>query len=922
MPDTVRPTLFGQVRPNPMIASNARTASVVAQSLKQLAVMACLAVSLTVSAAEKAKSVPAPAKPAPKPPLELAVGTNNTLVIPRSALGKEHLMSVSRIPQALAATSTGLSGKIVKFEFFNDGVDLYESTDGLVVTKDLPARRLLTTFPIVEQDATKVVIDFNRGMRRLYTEIWYGSRRGFDSVSRDETLEIPQSRVFQAAKNDDQLVIRQSVQVRDRESLANVEQQFEVRYFFTTYSAGGYEGKEAPASDLRYSRFFETQARLEETTGRPSPKMARFDISKPVTFYYSANTPEAYVPAVKDAILYWNRAFGTNVIRAEKAPEGVTAPDPRYNIVQWVPWDNAGFAYADILIDPRTGQSQHGQAYMTSVFALSGKARARALLRSMRDIVAEKKGAVATQGGEAAKGFPWMTANGLCHISAVEFAQQYAQGLEDLLANDALTDAAALLASQDYVREVVAHEVGHVLGLRHNFAGSLAATMNRQELDDWFKSYIAGTNSMAPWTNRFASSSIMEYTVFKSAVQVGSYIRTHTNALPHDRAAIQWGYFGSGEPREKKLLFGSDELVGTYGDLQRFDEGVEPVIGAYAQIADSVRLLPNNLIESFIAAKAPRDPRDSTPIPEVVLSPSSSASQISAPFSSVLSWFRSGSRSVRVENQFEFIGELNQQDRAKAHWKELNSQIERLGGIDRALFSFLPLDLKLELKDAPKGAPVADKVNATNLLARLKKLLDAPAYTNFVGADEKRYTFTPAEKEVILKRGEKFFAEVEAELVKQVSQRLENAPRDLGFIANEALEDGDITAKLEQRIIDYAKMVVMAKDDTKRLKGKVDKSLVEVVDFKFDQETRLAAARTLNDRIGSYRGWAIDARTELNKQLKDDVEGQLNIPNFKEFKDSMLSRPLREWYLKQLDILQQLPPRPPGAPAPAPAPGR
>ena len=211
---------------------------------------------------------------AKKPALEIGVGTNNTLVLPRSVFGKEHLMSASRIPQALAATSTGLSGKIVKFELFHDGVDLYEATDGLVVTKDLPARRLLTTFPIVEQDAAKVVIDFNRGMRRLYTEIWYGSGRGFNAMSRDEALEIPQARVFQVERLDNQLAIRQSVQVRDREALANVEQRFEVRYFFTPYDAGGYKGKEAPASDLRYGRFFETQARLEETTGRPSPQMA------------------------------------------------------------------------------------------------------------------------------------------------------------------------------------------------------------------------------------------------------------------------------------------------------------------------------------------------------------------------------------------------------------------------------------------------------------------------------------------------------------------------------------------------------------------------------------------------------------------------------------------------------------------------
>lgn len=844
-----------------------------------------------------------------QPTMELTVGPNYTLVIPRSALGKDHLMSASRIPQALAATSTGLSGKIVKFELFHDGVDLYESTEGLLVTKDLPARRLLTTFPIVEQSDTRVVIDFNRGMRRLYTEIWYAGSRRFNAVTRDETLEIPQSRVFAAERQDDQLVIRQSVQVRDREFAANVEQQFEVRYFFTPYTPGKYVGKEAPATDLRYARYFETQAQLEDTTGRASPKMARFDLSKPVVFHYSANTPPAYVEAVKDGILYWNRAFGTNLVSAEKAPEGVTAPDPRYNIVQWVPWDNAGFAYADILIDPRNGESQHGQAYMTSVFALGGKARARALLRAMRELAAEKRDQLEPGATNETRGFPWMTSGGACQINTAEFALQYAHGLQELLASDELTDEAVLRASQDYVREVVAHEVGHVLGLRHNFAGSLQSVLNHKELDDWFKAYVTG-EGLDAFTNRYASSSIMEYTVFKAAVQVGWFIRTQPQPLPHDRATIQWGYFDSQEPREKKLLFGTDDQVFAYGDLQRFDFGTEPVVSAYAQLADELRLLPNNVIEEFIAAKAPRDPRDRVPLAEVNLFPRGQAQSAAARFAGMLAWFRSGTRSLRVENGFEFIGELNQDDRAKAHWKALNEQIERLGGVDRALFSFLPLELKLDLKETPKEVPVVEKISATNLLARLEKLLEAPAYTNFVGLDEKKYSFTPEEKKLIVQRAKKLFEEFETEVVKQVGLRLENAARDLGMTANESLEEGDITAKLEGRIIDLAKLILTAKDDTRRLKGKVDKSIVEVVDYKFDHETRIAAAKALNDKAGSFRGWAVDAKGDLNKQLKEDLDGALNIAHFKDFKDSMLSRTLREWYLKQQDILALLPAKP------------
>jgi hypothetical protein len=84
------------------------------------------------------------------PPLEVADGL--LLAIPKAGLGKDYQFTASIIPQELAATSTGLAGKIVRFELFPDGVDMYESTQGLVVTEDLPARRLLATFPIVRQD--------------------------------------------------------------------------------------------------------------------------------------------------------------------------------------------------------------------------------------------------------------------------------------------------------------------------------------------------------------------------------------------------------------------------------------------------------------------------------------------------------------------------------------------------------------------------------------------------------------------------------------------------------------------------------------------------------------------------------------------------------------------------------------------------
>ena len=848
------------------------------------------------------------------PALEVADGF--LVVIPKAGFGKDYLFTASLIPQAMAATSTGLAGKIVRFELFPDGVDMYESTRGLVVTEDLPTRRLLANFAIVRQDGDRVVIDFNKGMRRVFTEAWTASG-GLDLVGRDTVLDVPESRVFDARQEGSRLVIRQSVQARNRQSNQNLEARYEVRYFLSPYRPGAFEGKELEAPDARYLRYFETEGQIEPVTGRVSGRIARFDIHNPVVFYYSANTPSNYVGAVREGILYWNRAFGKEVLRVEKAPEGVTAPDAKHNVIQWVPWDNAGFAYADVLLDPLSGESEHGQAYITTVFAFSGRARARSLLRAMEELAAPKKDDKKHE-GEARLGVPFLASAPGCQLDTQAFAQQMAHGLQDVLASDKLTDEAVLQASQDYVREVVAHEVGHVLGLRHNFAGSLAGTLTRTELNDWFRAYMTG-QPIDAYTNKLASNSMMEYTIFKGAVFTGWQMRTTKEPLPHDRAAIRWGYFDNAEARTNKMLFATDQDAGRYGDVRQFDYGPDPVVSAYAEMAEIVDLLPNNVIEAFIRARAPRNPHDRIPLEQVSLSFISYASQLAGQFADIISWFKADTRSLRVENQFDFIGDLNRQERLDAHWKRLNAEIEQLGGVDRAAFSIMPMDLKLDLKREPAGVPVAQRLSATNLTARLEKLLVSPNYTNFVGLDDQKYSFTKEERALILQRGRKCFEELEEELTRQICQHLENAPRTLGVEATKTVGDEDIVAKLEQRITELAKLVVMAKNDasdtneTRRVAGKLDKGFVEVVDFKYDLDTRLAAAKMLNEKTGSFKGWADDAKTDLNNQLKNDVEWAFNLGHFKDFKVALLSRPLREWYQRQQDILALLPllPNPP-----------
>jgi len=852
---------------------------------------------------------------------ELQVADQFLLAIPKSGFGRDYLFSASMIPQGQSPTSHGLAGKIVEFELFPDGVDMYESTKGLVVTEDLPARRLLASFPIVRQDADRVVIDFNKGMRQVFTQSWTDGG-ALDFSSHDNVLEVPDSRVFEMRQDAGQLVIRQSVQTRSREMDQDVEARFEARYFIAPYQPGTFEGKEPSVVDDRYERFFETAGQLELGTGRVSARIDRFDLQQPVVFYYSANTPPEYVAAVTDGILYWNLVFGKEIVQAKKAPAGVTAPDAKYNVVQWVPWDKAGFAYADVLADPLNGESQHGQVYMTSAFSFLGKARARALLRAMEEIAAPKKDD--KKGATAQLGVPFLDSADCCEMNPQEsrmFAQQMALGLQELLASDKLTDEAVLRTSQDYVREVVAHEVGHILGLRHNFAGSLAATLTGKELDDWFKAYLTG-QPLGAYTNKLASSSMMEYTVFKGSVFIGWQMRTRKQPLPHDRAAIRWGYYDSPEGRTNKMLFATDDDTQRYGDVRTFDYGPDPVVSAYSETAQIVDLLPNNVIETFIRARAPQNPHDRIPLEQVNLDYTATAAQIAAQFVNELIWFRAGTRSLHVENQFDFIGELNRKERQQAHWKYLNTQLDQLGGVDRAFFSDLPDDFKLDLKQEPTNVPVVQRLNTTNLTARLEKLLVSTNYATFVGLDDKKYSFTNEERELILQRGQKYFEKLEKELVKQICLKLEDAPRDLGVEATGEVGQDDIVAKLEQRIIEIAKYVVTAKDDDKRIAGEVDKSHVEVPVFKYDQATRVAAAKMLNEKTGSFKGWADDAKGDLNGQLKKEVEDAMNIDHFKDFKVSMLSRPLRDWYQQQQELLALLPPAPPnpGTPAVPPLP--
>lgn len=162
--------------------------------------------------------------------------------------------------------------------------------------------------------------------------------------------------------------------------------------------------------------------RLERT----DPAAERSPVREPITFYIDRGAPEPIRTALYEGVDWWREAFDTagfiDAFQVELLPEGADPLDIRYNVVNWVNRATRGWSYGQVIEDPRTGEIIKGQV-------LLGSLRVRQDIMIFEALV----GAALTGTGDP---------------------------------NDPVTAALAR------IRQLGAHEVGHAIGLAHNFAGS------------------------------------------------------------------------------------------------------------------------------------------------------------------------------------------------------------------------------------------------------------------------------------------------------------------------------------------------------------------------------------------------------------------------------------------------------------------
>lgn len=326
---------------------------------------------------------------------------------------------------------------------------------------------------------------------------------------------------------------------------------------------------------------------------------------QPIVFWLENTVPVEYRDAIREGVLLWNKAFERigfkDAVVVKQQPDNADwdPADVRYNTLRWFAgYPDPGFAEGPSRVNPLTGEIYDADirfdAGMTRFFR-----------REINEYVNPAGTSWMPWLDDPAKPFlaPW-------HNGPTEFcdlargAVRDAEFALDLLAARGM-DPQGPEAQQfihDYLVEIAAHEVGHTLGLRHNFRASTIHTLEQAQ-----DSTLTAKEGL--------TGSVMDYiptNLSASGQKQGQYHQTTLG--PYDYWAIEYAYkpIAANTPDEELpelakiaaraaeplLAYDTDEDAGIGGGpfdmdpvVNRFDFGTDPLkfYALRVKLADEIR---------------------------------------------------------------------------------------------------------------------------------------------------------------------------------------------------------------------------------------------------------------------------------------------------------------------------------------------